>query len=327
MMTQKPSDLKIVFLGTPDFATHILSRIVDAGYQVMAVVTMPDKPAGRGHKLQPSSVKVYASEQGIPVLQPEKLRDEAFLATLRGLEADLFVVVAFRMLPREVWSMPPRGTFNLHASLLPKYRGAAPIQHAILDGEKTTGVTTFFLDEEIDMGQVLCRREVDITPDETGGTLHDKLMHVGGDLVVETLEMIQSQESVTTTPQSMMCEDETSLRLAPKIFKADRMLAFGKSTAVEVDRRIRAMSPYPAAIMTWQMVDGSEMEVKVFGAELRLDETSVPAGALKATKEGLLVGTSHGALLLNLIQLPSKRPMSSKDLLNGLDLSSVQGVI
>ena len=171
MNTTTAKDFRIVFLGTPDFATHILRRIVDEGYNVVATVTMPDKPAGRGHKLQPSSVKAYAIEQGLPVLQPERLKDETFLSELRALDADLFIVVAFRMLPKEVWGMPRRGTFNLHASLLPKYRGAAPIQHAILNGETVTGVTTFFLDEKIDTGQVLMRREVELDPQETGGSL------------------------------------------------------------------------------------------------------------------------------------------------------------
>lgn len=326
MNTTIAKDLKIVFLGTPDFATHILRRIVDEGYNVVAAVTMPDKPAGRGHKLQPSSVKAYAVEQGLPVLQPERLKDEAFLSELRALGADLFIVVAFRMLPKEVWGMPHRGTFNLHASLLPKYRGAAPIQHAILNGETVTGVTTFFLDEQIDTGQVLMRREVGLTSQETGGSLHDKLMTTGADLVVETIELIRNNEVVPSTPQPEMYEDEASLPQAPKIFKEDRLLHFSSHTAVEVDRRIRAMSPYPSAIATWHMVDGTDIEVKVFDAELLPHDTSLSAGQMKATKEGLLVGTTKGAILLKTIQMPSKRPIQARDLANGFDFSSVAKV-
>lgn len=327
MNTTIAKDFKIVFLGTPDFATHILRRIVDEGYNVVSAVTMPDKPAGRGHKLKPSSVKAYAVEQGIPVLQPERLKDEAFLSELRALDADLFIVVAFRMLPKEVWGMPRRGTFNLHASLLPKYRGAAPIQHAILNGETVTGVTTFFLDEQIDTGQVLMRREVGLTPQETGGSLHDKLMTTGADLVAETVELIRNNEVVPSISQLEMCEDEASLPQAPKIFKEDRLLHFSSCTAVEIDRRIRAMSPYPSAIATWHMADGTDLEVKVFEAEQLPHETSLSTGQIKATKEGLLVGTTQGAILLKTIQMPSKRPIQARDLANGFDLSSVAKVL
>ena len=327
MNTTTAKDFRIVFLGTPDFATHILRRIVDEGYNVVATVTMPDKPAGRGHKLQPSSVKAYAIEQGLPVLQPERLKDETFLSELRALDADLFIVVAFRMLPKEVWGMPRRGTFNLHASLLPKYRGAAPIQHSILNGETVTGVTTFFLDEKIDTGQVLMRREVELDPQETGGSLHDKLMTTGADLVVETIELIRANEVVPSIPQPEMCEDEASLPQAPKIFKEDRLLHFSSCTAAEIDRRIRAMSPYPSAIATWVMTDGTELEVKVFESELIPHETSLSAGRMKATKEGLLVGTTQGEVLLKTIQMPSKRPIRACDLANGFDLSSVAKVL
>lgn len=327
MNTPTSKDFKIVFLGTPDFATHILRRIVEEGYNVVAAVTMPDKPAGRGHKLQPSSVKAYAIEQGIPVLQPERLKDETFLSVLKALEADLFIVVAFRMLPKEVWGMPPRGTFNLHASLLPKYRGAAPIQHAILNGEAVTGVTTFFLDEQIDTGQILLRKEVQLSPQETGGTLHDKLMRTGADLVVETIDLILNNDVVPSIPQLEIGEDQTSLPQAPKIFKEDRLLHFSTRTAIEIERRVRAMSPYPATITTWHMKDDTNIEVKVFEAELPEAEAILSPGQMNPTKEGLLVGTIQGTVLLKTIQMPSKRPMSAKDLANGFDLSSVVKVL
>ena len=192
-------DLRIIFMGTPDFATGVPQRMVEAGLQVVAVVTVADKPAGRGQRLQESSVKKYALSQQIPVLQPISLRDEGFLAQLKAFQADVQVVVAFRMLPKVVWQMPRKGTFNLHASLLPDYRGAAPINWAIIGGEATTGVTTFLIDEQIDTGAILLRKEVAIAPRETAGTLHDKLMTVGADLVVETLALIASDKAV---PQS-----------------------------------------------------------------------------------------------------------------------------
>lgn len=323
MNISSAKDLKIVFLGTPDFATHILRRLVETEHNIVATVTMPDKPAGRGHKLQPSSVKMYAMEQGIRVLQPERLKDEVFLSELRSLQADLFIVVAFRMLPEEIWAMPPRGTFNLHASLLPKYRGAAPIQHAILNGESVTGATTFFLDKEIDTGRVLMRQEVPLAPNETAGTLHDKLMEIGAELVVKTVDLIATNKEVHSTPQMEMCENIAQLPTAPKIFKEDRLLSFSSSIAIEIDRRIRAMSPYPTAIARWEMSDGAFVEVKVFDAELINATQCLPAGKIQASKEGILIGTKEGDILLKTIQLPSKRPIPAKDLVNGFDLATI----
>ena len=312
-------NLKIVYFGTPEFAAYILREMVTAGCDIRGVVTMPDKPSGRGHKLRPSAVKETSLSllPGVPVLQPEKLRDEIFLESLRALDADLFVVVAFRMLPAEVWAMPERGTFNLHASLLPKYRGAAPIQHAILNGDKKSGVTTFFLNEEIDMGRILLRKETDIAPDETGGSLHDKLMALGGETVLETIRMIEKSDPKTLLGRKQSdfySDSDLPLPPAPKIFKADRELRFSSHTASELERRVRAMSPYPAALMLHE--EGTEY--KVFrAAELPSQEGMVP-GEWKVTEDRrLLVQCKAGALEILELQAPSKKATAVRDFLLG----------
>ncbi len=318
---------KIVFLGTPDFATYILKTIVEHGHDVATVVTMPDKPAGRGHKLQPSSVKSYAIEQGLPVLQPEKLKDPTFLDTLKAIEADLFIVVAFRMLPKEVWAMPPKGTFNLHASLLPKYRGAAPIQHAILNGEMVTGVTTFLLDEEIDTGNILMYDEVEICDTDDAGTLHDKLMISGGELVLRTIDLIASHDIVPTVTQAEKIEAGRELPFAPKIFKEDRILHFSTSTAQEILLRVRAMSPYPTAISQWQMQDGSMIEVKVFETKPYTGSQDIPPGIVRKYENRLLVGTQDGIVELQSIQLPSKRRVQVSDFINGFEVEEISRIL
>lgn len=314
--------MKIVFFGTPEFASTVLVKMVKKGYDVVGVVTTPDRRSGRGHKLQPSDVKMTAQRllPEVPILQPDKLRDEGFLNELEGLGADLFVVVAFRMLPVEVWTMPERGTFNLHASLLPKYRGAAPIQHVILNGESVTGVTTFFLDEEIDTGRILLQREVPIRDDETGGTLHDRLMEVGADLVCETVDLIKSsdpEDFIGTNQRKLIRPEDLPLPTAPKIFKQDRELHFTRVSAVEILRRVRAMCPYPACIATHQ--DGTEY--KIFEAQAVAGYEQLAPGTILITDQReLIVGTTDGAVELLLIQAPSKRPIPAKDFLMGNSL-------
>ena len=243
-------------MGTPDFAVEPLKKLVDAGKNIVAVVTMPDKPAGRGHKLQFSPVKEFALQAGIPVLQPDNLKSTDFLQELASYNADLQIVVAFRMLPEAVWSMPKYGTFNLHASLLPKYRGAAPINWAVINGDKETGITTFFLKHEIDTGNIILQEKVTIADDDDAGVVHDKLMYLGADLVLKTLEMIEN-DSVVTRPQG-----DTQSTAAPKIFKDTAKLNFDNS-AEAIRNLIRGMAPYPAAWFNIQLPDGTSTMMKV----------------------------------------------------------------
>ena len=235
--------LRIVFMGTPEFASTSLRKLVGEGYNIVAVVTTPDKPAGRGQKIHESDVKLTAKELGLPILQPEKLRDEEFLAALRALDVDLGIVIAFRMLPEVVWAMPKLGTFNLHASLLPEYRGAAPINWAIINGDTRTGITTFLLNHEIDKGAIIEQEGVDILPEDNIGTLYDKLMLLGADLVLRTVDKI-AEGGYETIEQ--MHIDESTLRPAPKIFKEDGRIDWSRS-AVDIHNLVRGLSPYPAA--------------------------------------------------------------------------------
>lgn len=309
--------MKIVFFGTPEFAAHILQSLVTEAYDIVGVVTTPDRPTSRGRKLRPSAVKEMALAElpEVPILQPEKLRDEHFLTELKSLQADLFVVVAFRMLPKEVWAMPSRGSFNLHASLLPKFRGAAPIQHAILSGESVTGVTTFLLDKDIDTGRILLQVEVPITQDDTGGTLHDKLMIRGAQLVAETIDYLANKpESADLgTPQP----EVENLPLAPKIFKEDRHLSFATQSADQLLLRVRALSPYPAAYA--QQVEPQEQEIKILSAAVIPSILNAQPGELHLIREGksLAIQCSEGALELIEIQMPSKRATPVQDFLNG----------
>ena len=250
--------MKVVFMGTPDFAVSSLDAICQAGYNVVGVVTVPDRQTGRGLKVTYSPVKQYALDHQLPLLQPEKLRDEQFQATLRSWDADIFVVVAFRMLPQSVWAMPSMGTFNLHASLLPQYRGAAPINWAIINGEQETGVTTFMLNERIDEGGILLQRTTPITPDDNAETLHDRLASMGSQLVVETLRGLQ-QGTLHPKPQPIV----TELNLAPKIFKPDCAINWNQQGRRVVDF-IRGLSPYPAATMLMEDDKGQEHSFKVF---------------------------------------------------------------
>lgn len=303
-------DLRIIFMGTPDFATGVLQRMVEEGLQVVAVVTVADKPAGRGQKLQESSIKKYALSQQIPVLQPVSLRDEGFLAELKAFQADVQVVVAFRMLPKVVWQMPRKGTFNLHASLLPDYRGAAPINWAIINGETTTGVTTFLIDEQIDTGAMLLRKEVAIAPRETAGTLHDKLMAVGADLVVETLALIASGK-VVAQPQ----EKQAVKKQAPKIHKETSRIPWDKSLE-EIDRFVRGMAPYPTA---WAELhhQGATYAVKLYEAIPKEATHSLPIGSIRVQDKQIEVAVQGGFLCIESLQFPSKKRMTAREFLNG----------
>ena len=302
---------RIVFMGTPDFAVQSLSRLVEEGFNVVGVVTMPDKPIGRHHDvLQSSPVKKFAQEKGIPVLQPEKLRDEDFLADLKALKPDLQIVVAFRMLPQVVWALPPLGTFNLHAALLPQYRGAAPINWAIINGDSETGVTTFFLDEQIDTGRIILQERITIAIDDCAEDVHDKLMVRGAELVVETVRLIESGEA-KATDQSLFMTDEP-LRPAPKIFKDTCQIRWSEHTLQSAYNFIRGLSPYPAA-WTPVLANGKETEMKVFKASMLPSE--------RREKEGsCLVPLPGGYLSLDEVQIAGKKRMPIADLLRGTNL-------
>lgn len=306
--------LRIVFMGTPEFASTSLRRLVAEGYNIVAVVTTPDKPAGRGQKMHQSDVKLTAEQLRLPILQPEKLRDDSFLASLRALNPDLGVVIAFRMLPEVVWAMPKYGTFNLHASLLPQYRGAAPINWAIINGDTETGVTTFLLNEEIDKGAIIEQRKVDILPEDNIGTLYDRLMVVGAELVTHTVDKIASGEYQTI---EQMHIDENTLRPAPKIFKEDGRIDW-HSGVVAIHNRVRGLSPYPAA---WTPIYkcGEECgSAKIFTTHIEKQSMSFAVGTLRSDgRSYLAVAASDGWVYIDEIQLAGKRRMAVKDLLLG----------
>lgn len=302
--------MKIVFFGTPEFAAYNLKAIIDAGYDVCAVVTMPDKIAGRGHKLIQSDVKKMALEHGLPVLQPEKLRDPGFLQELGSLQADLFVVIAFRMLPEAVWSMPPKGTFNLHASLLPRYRGAAPINRAIMNGETQTGVTTFFLSDEIDTGNIIESRVQEISPDDDAGTLHDKLMVLGADMTLATLAKIQDG-TVRSFPQP-----EGEFVPAPKIFKEDCLIRWDRP-AEEVHNQIRGLSPYPAAFTRMILQHKGETEVKIRRSRIAAGQPRINPGEIYADKTHIYIGTASAPLDILELQPSGKKNMCADAFLRG----------
>ena len=309
-MTKK--DLRIVYLGTPEFAAASLKALVEGGYNVVAVVTMPDKPAGRGHQVQYSDVKKYALEAGLPILQPERLKDEAFLEELRSYHADLQIVVAFRMLPEVVWAMPRLGTFNLHASLLPQYRGAAPINRAVMNGDKETGVTTFLLKHEIDTGNLILQERIAIGEDENVGSVHDRLMTLGSSVVLKTVDRIIECENqgipLPTTPQPEVAE----LRPAPKIFKEDCEILFAEKTAEEVHNFVRGLSPYPAAWADLTINGQKFANVKIFKVEI----TELRNDGM--TKNEIIIPCKEGAVRILELQVPGKKRMDAKAFLNGI---------
>ncbi len=310
--------MRIVFMGTPDFAVESLKRLVESRYRVVGVVTAPDKPAGRGHKVQQTPVKRYALEHGLPVLQPEKLKEETFLKQLRELQAHVQVVVAFRMLPEAVWAMPPMGTFNLHASLLPQYRGAAPINWAVIHGEKETGVTTFFLDHHIDTGRIILQERIPITPNDTAGTVHDRLMSVGATLVCRTLEQLASGQ-VNTLEQTQLLDPGSTLKTAPKIFKDTCRIDFCQP-AETVRNFVRGLSPYPAA-WTSLRLPGQESPtiLKVFEVETETTPPLETPGTVRSDgKRYVKIACSDGYVALGSVQASGKRRMDIGDWLRGL---------
>lgn len=304
------SALRIIYMGTPDFAVAPLRALVEAGYNIAAVVTAEDKPAGRGLKAQESAVKKYAVEAGLRVLQPPKLRAPEFIAELRELKPDLGIVIAFRMLPEAVWSLPRLGTFNLHASLLPQYRGAAPINWAIINGEQVTGVTTFMLNSEIDKGDIIGRREVAIGPDENAGSLHDRLMEAGTALVLESVKLV-AQGAVTPLPQT----DSADLKPAPKIFKETCRIDWCAS-ADSIHNKIRGLSPYPGA---WsEMTCGSEtMQVKIYESAKEHAPHNMPCGTIADAGNLIKVACADGYISIKDLQLSGKKRMGAGDFLRG----------
>lgn len=312
-------DLRIVFMGTPEFAEFTLRRLVEDGYNIIGVVTMPDKPMGRhGSVLQSSPVKKYAVEQGIPVLQPEKLKDPAFIEQLSALKADIQIVVAFRMLPEIVWNMPRLGTFNLHGSLLPQYRGAAPINWAIINGDKETGVTTFFLKHEIDTGDIIYKESIPILPTDNAGTVHDKLMELGADLTVRTLDDIIA-DRVRPIPQDTIPVSE--LRPAPKIFKETCRIDWNQPTA-RINDFIRGLSPYPAAWTVLRSADGTEQDFKIYAAQPVTDAPIQKPGTIECDgRKNLLVYTADGAIRLTEVQIAGKKRMDVSAFLCGCNIS------
>ena len=308
-------DLRIVFMGTPEFAVASLRRLVEEGYNIVAVVTTPDKPAGRGQKLHESDVKVAARELGLPILQPERLRDEAFVEAMRALEPDLGIVIAFRMLPEVIWAMPRLGTFNLHASLLPEYRGAAPINWAVINGERETGITTFLLNHEIDKGAIIGQKREPITEDDTVGTMYDKLMRSGCDLVVETVERVAAGNYEA---REQMHIDEATLKPAPKIFKDDCRIDWSWEGR-RIVNFVRGLSPYPAA-WTPMYIDGEERgSAKIFRVTFSASEHKRTAGTVESDgKSSLRVACQDGWVEIHELQVAGKRRMAVRDLLLGL---------
>ena len=307
-------DLRIVFMGTPEFAVTSLRALVEGGYNIVGVVTTPDKPAGRGQKIQQSDVKQYAVEQGLPVLQPVKLRDPEFQSALEALKPDLGIVIAFRMLPETVWSLPRLGTFNLHASLLPQYRGAAPINWAIINGETETGVTTFLLNHQIDTGDIIGQVRCPILPEDNIGTLYDKLMEIGSGLVLETVEKI-AEGNITPIAQSHIPDSE--LKPAPKIFKEDCLVDWTKRGKQIIDF-VRGLSPYPAAWSRMYRNGEEASSAKIFRASFRAADHNEAPGTIRTDwREELEVACADGWIRIEELQIAGKRRMTTHDLLLG----------
>ena len=303
--------LRIIFMGTPEFAVGILDTIIKNNYDVVGVITAADKPAGRGQKIKYSAVKEYALANNLTLLQPTNLKDESFLAELKALNANLQIVVAFRMLPKVVWEMPSLGTFNLHASLLPNYRGAAPINWAIINGETTTGVTTFFIDDKIDTGAMILNSEIAIDPEENAGQLHDRLMLLGSETVIDTLKVIENG-NVTTTIQ----KDDAEIKTAYKLNKENCKIDWTKS-GDEIINLIRGLSPYPAS---WCFLKdkNEELSIKIYEAKLVLEPHSYEVGSLISSKKEIKIAIKDSFIQLLSLQLPGKKRMQVAELLNGI---------
>lgn len=312
----KKEDLKIVFLGTPEFAAYSLDRLVQEQFNIVGVITMPDKPAGRGHRTYQSPVKEYALAHGLNLLQPVNLKDPEFVEKLRALDADLFIVIAFRMLPQVVWSMPRLGTFNLHASLLPRYRGAAPINRAVMNGDSETGVTTFMLKHEIDTGDILQQTRIEIGPDEDAGSVHDRLMAIGADLTVETVNAILAG-TLTPKPQDELIGD-TVPTAAPKIFAEDMIIDWNRP-ARDIHNHVRGLSPYPAARATLVRNGQPEM-MKILAVKPVTDTVNGRPGAIVVKNNRLLVACGEDAVELLRVHPTGKRAIDVADYLRGVNL-------
>lgn len=304
--------LRIVFMGTPEFAVGILDTIYQNNYNIVGVITAPDKPAGRGQKVKYSAVKEYALEKDLKLLQPANLKDESFLDELKSLEANLQVVVAFRMLPEVVWKMPKLGTFNLHASLLPDYRGAAPINWAIINGEEVTGVSTFFIDDKIDTGEIILKAQTEIKPDENAGQLHDRLMELGSETVLKTLALIEN-DKVETVAQPA---EET--KTAYKLNKDNCKIDWNKPGA-EIHNHVRGLSPYPAAWCIFK--DSTELNVKIYETTFEEEAHDFTTGKIITDKKTIKVAVNDGYIIIKSLQLPGKKKMTAQELLNGTTFS------
>jgi methionyl-tRNA formyltransferase len=312
-------NLRIVFMGTPDFAVGVLDKLVTENYNVVGVVTVADKPAGRGKIMTSSAVKKYAEEKKIKVLQPNNLKNEDFLTALTNLEPDLQIVVAFRMLPKAVWSLPKFGTFNLHASLLPAYRGSAPINWAIINGEKETGVTTFFIDEKIDTGEIVLSEKIKISEIDTAGTIHDKLMLIGADLVVKTVDIIANQDIKTKK------QPDFPNSLAPKLFNENCQINWNDNID-NIYNFIRGLSPFPTA---WtKYINEQEIgEFKIYNATKENEIHEFEIGKIISSKNGIKIAVKSGYIIIDEIQMPSKKRMDTKSLLNGYKFSDLARVL
>lgn len=316
-------DFRVVFMGTPEFAAETLKVLIENEYEVVGVVTAPDKPAGRGRKLTESAVKKLAANYNIPVLQPLNLKSEDFIKDLSALAPDVQVVVAFRMLPKMVWSLPTKGTFNLHASLLPQYRGAAPINWAIINGETKTGATTFFIDEKIDTGEIIDQTEVDITPDMNAGELHDLLMAKGAELVLKTLKAI-SENRVKTMHQRDIISDDQVLKPAPKIFKEDCLIDWSQNGS-SINNKISGLSPYPTAWTHLNFDDGrKDSSLKLFKAVFLPGTEKEPGSIDTDGKSYLKIACQDGWLDIKCLQLAGKKQMPVDDLLRGFNMNGVK---
>ena len=304
------NDLRIVFMGTPEFAVTILKTLVENNYHIAGVITAPDKPAGRGRKLHESAVKTYAKYQGLHIMQPTNLKNDTFIEELKSLKANLQIVVAFRMLPQVVWQLPEHGTFNLHASLLPDYRGAAPINWAIINGESKTGVSTFFIDGKIDTGEIILQEAIEIDEKEDAGCLHDKLMHAGSQLVLDTVKLIETSK-VKTIAQPQEEETKTAYKL-----NRDNCKINWEGSLTNIYNKIRGLSPYPAA---WTYLQNGEdtLEIKIYASEIENEAHDFSIGHIVSSKKELKVAVKEGYINIKEIKLPGKRKMDIKSLLNG----------
>ncbi len=306
-------DIRVVFMGTPGFAVTILKKLLESGINIVGVITAPDKPAGRGRKIHQSAVKKFSLENNLKVLQPKNLKDRDFYDELKSLNANLNIVVAFRMLPDSVWKLPKYGTFNLHASLLPEYRGAAPINWAIINGETKTGVTTFFIDDKIDTGEIILQEEIDISPNENVGELHDKLMHLGSELVLKTVRLIE-KGNITTHKQT-----EKEDKSAPKIHTSTCEIDWN-DTITNIYNKVRGLNPYPAA-WTTLINDDEEINVKIYDIKKEIEDHKFDIGSVIFSKKEIKVAVANGFIILDTLKLAGKKKMDAKSLLNGFTFS------